>query len=326
MQTFGKWMGRLLVLILVLVPFIWLGPRERIEGVARAPDLPDASALDPWLAEREAAVPNLRADAAKQISWAGAVGTVTPISIVYLHGFSASRNEIAPVPANVAASLGANLFETRLSGHGRDGDAMAEPRAEAWLDDTAEAMAIGRAIGDAVIVIGVSTGGTLAVWAATDPAMAEQLAGVVMISPNFEVVNAAGALLEWPFARSWVPLIAGAERSFEPQTEDQAKHWTTAYPTVAAVTMGTLLRETRAVDVGGVDAPALFIYSQQDLVVKADATRAVAAKWGGSVTLEVQSPGPGIDSFNHVLAGDILSPANTAPATELIVGWIRDLP
>ncbi|MFT6785698.1 MAG: hypothetical protein ACJATG_001698, partial [Dinoroseobacter sp.] len=29
MQTFGKWMGRLLVLILVLVLFIWLGPRER---------------------------------------------------------------------------------------------------------------------------------------------------------------------------------------------------------------------------------------------------------------------------------------------------------
>jgi len=326
MRTFGKWLGRLLVLILVLVLFIWLGPRERIEGVARAPALPQASALDAWLAEREAAVPNLRADAAKQITWAGAVGAVTPISIVYLHGFSASRNEIAPVPATVAASLGANLFETRLAGHGRDGDAMAEPRAEAWLDDTAEAMAIGRAIGDAVVVIGVSTGGTLAVWAATDPGMAEQLAGVVMISPNFEVVNAAGALLEWPFARAWVPFVAGAQRSFEPQTEDHGKQWTTSYPTVAAVTMGTLLRETRGLDVGNVDAPALFMFAEEDLVVKASATRAVASAWGAPVTIEMQIPGTGIDSYNHVLAGDILSPANTGPASELITNWIRDLP
>lgn len=326
MQTLGKWLGRLLVLILGLVLLVWLAPREAITGVARAPSLPAPAALDAWLAEREATVPNLRADNAKRITWAGEVGAVTPKSIVYLHGFSASNNEIAPVPANVAAALGANLFETRLSGHGRDGDAMADPRAEAWLDDTAEAMAIGRALGDEVVVIGVSTGGTLAVWAATDPGMAEQLAGVVMISPNFEVVNAAGALLEWPFARAWVPLVAGAERSFEPQSDGQAANWTTRYPTVAAVTMGTLLRETRKLDVAEVDAQALFIFSEQDMVVKASAVREVAALWGAPTTLEVQAPGEGIDSFNHVLAGDILSPGNTAPVTALISDWIRDLP
>ncbi len=326
MQTLGKWLGRLLVLILGLVLIFWLAPRESITGVARAPALPAPAQLDAWLAEREASVPNLRPDTAKRITWAGDVGAVTETSIVYLHGFSASNNEIAPVPANVAAALGANLFETRLAGHGRDGDAMAEPRAEAWLDDTAEAMAIGRAIGNEVIVIGVSTGGTLAVWAATDPGMAEQLAGVVLISPNFEVVNAAGALLEWPFARAWVPLVAGAERSFKPQTPAHGAQWTTAYPTVAAVTMGTLLRETRALDLRNVDAPALFMFAEQDLVVKAEATREVAAQWGAPVTIEMQQPGDGIDSFNHVLAGDILSPANTGPASDAIVAWITDLP
>ncbi len=326
MQTLGKWLGRLLVVVLALVLFIWLGPRERIEGVARAPNLPAPAELDAWLADREAQVPNLRPDVAKRITWAGEVGAVTPISIVYLHGFSASNAEIAPLPEDVAAALGANLFETRLAGHGRDGAAMAEPRAEAWLDDTAEAMAIGRALGETVILIGVSTGGTLAAFAATDPQMSEQLGGVVLMSPNFEVANPAGALLEWPFARAWVPLVAGAERSFDPMNEMHAAGWTTQYPTVATVTMGTLLNAARDLPLSDLDAPALFVFSDQDQVVKAEATRAVAARWGGPVTQVLQEPGPGIDPLTHVLAGDALSPANTGPMTDVIVGWVRDLP
>jgi pimeloyl-ACP methyl ester carboxylesterase len=326
MQTFGKWLGRLLVLVLVFVLFIWLGPRESITGVPRAPDLPPLAELETWLAEREAAIPNLRDGAAKRIVWADAPGTKTPLSVVYLHGFSASRAEASPGPENLAAALGANLFETRLAGHGRDGAAMAEPRAEAWLDDVAEAMDIGRALGDQVIVLGLSTGGTLAVWAATDAQMSVGLKGVILVSPNFAVVNAAGALLEWPFARAWVPLVAGAERQFTPRNEAHAAGWTTQYPTTAAVTMGTLLRETRGLDMGALDVPALFVFSDQDRVVRADATRAVASAWGAPVTLELVSPGPGIDADNHVIFGDILSPAATARLTDVMQAWVADLP
>lgn len=326
MQRIGKWIGRVLVLVLLLVLFIWLGPKERLMGVARAPDLPPLAELDTWLAASEAAVPNLRAGNEKRIVWAGAPGTQTPLSVVYLHGFSASRGEAAPVPERLAAALGANLFETRLSGHGRDGPAMAEPRAEAWLDDAAEAMAIGRALGERVVVIGVSTGGTLATWVATDQDMAARLAGVIHVSPNFALVNPAGALLEWPLARLWVPLVAGAERAFEPMNPSHAAHWTTRYPTVATVTMGTLLRETKGLDLSAIDAPALFVFSDQDGVVRADATRAIAAAWGAPTTLEVIAPGAGIDPLNHVLAGDALSPANTDRMVSVMADWVRALP
>ena len=81
-------------------------------------------------------------DAAKRIVWAGAAGQKTPLAVIYVHGFSASAEEIRPVPDEVAKALGANLFYTRLAGHGRSGDAMAEPLAGDWIEDMAEAMAI----------------------------------------------------------------------------------------------------------------------------------------------------------------------------------------
>ena len=86
------------------------------------------------------------------------------------------------MPEEVARALGANLFFTRLTGHGRTGAAMAEATAEDWLADMAEAMEIGRRLGQRVVVIGTSTGGTLAAIAATDPQLNAGLAGTVLIS------------------------------------------------------------------------------------------------------------------------------------------------
>ena len=98
------------------------------------PDLP--ADIDLYLERAEASVPNLRAGAQKEVLWADASREKTPISIVYLHGYSASRVEISPVAERVARHLGANLFLTRLAGHGRDGPAMAEPRLSDWMADS----------------------------------------------------------------------------------------------------------------------------------------------------------------------------------------------
>jgi hypothetical protein len=79
------------------------------------------------------------------------------VAIVYVHGFSASKAEVRPLPDRVAAALHANLFFTRLTGHGQDGTAMAKGSINAWVNNHAEAIAIDRAIGERVVVIGTST-------------------------------------------------------------------------------------------------------------------------------------------------------------------------
>jgi alpha-beta hydrolase superfamily lysophospholipase len=324
MRKAGRFLGRVLLGFAVLAGIVWLLPRERVEAATATASFADPVA---FLAAREGAHDDIRPGAEARIHWAGDAGARTAMAVLYLHGFSASAEEIRPVPDNVAAALGANLVFARLSGHGRTGPAMAEPRAGDWLEDTALFLEIARAVGDRVLVIGTSTGGSLAAWAMTDPAMAEDVAGTVLVSPNFAVANRAGALLELPFARQWVPLLAGAERSFQPRNADQAAHWTTAYPTVATVTLGTLLRELRGRDLSTASQPALFLFSDADRVVRAEATRAAAEAWGGPVTLAPQTlPETGADPFHHVIAGDILSPAMTAQVTQTILDWVATLP
>lgn len=281
--------------------------------------------LEAWLAEREAAVPALRPESGKQIVWAAAPGTKTPLAVVYIHGFSADREEIRPVPDDVATALGANLFLTRLAGHGRDGAAMAEPTAGDWLEDMAEAMAIGRRLGDRVVLIGTSTGGTLAALAATDPKLSQGLAGVVLVSPNFKVRNAAAFLLDLPLAPVWAPWIAGREAGFTPINDGHAAHWTTAYPSSAFFPMAALLREARRTDFAAAQVPLLVLSNPTDQVIDPAAIAPVAAAWGGKVTSVDLTPGPNDDPYGHVLAGRILSPGLTDGVVETILNWTPGL-
>ncbi|MGB3408189.1 MAG: alpha/beta hydrolase, partial [Jannaschia sp.] len=287
--------------LVVAVTALWIvGPYEDVDTdiAFDAETLPED--IDGWLADREGRVKNLRPDSAKKVLWAGAPGRRTALSIVYLHGFSASPWEIRPVPERVAEALGANVFFQRLAGHGRDGPAMAEPDAGDWLEDVAEAMEIGRRIGDRVIVIATSTGGTLAGILAADPSLSDlrrDLAGVILVSPNFRVANPAGDLLSWPGARYWVPLIAGETRSFAPQNTRHARHWTTEYPTVALLPMQALIDHAERLDWAAATVPALFYFSPDDTVVDAGATREVTRAWGGPVTGEDVTLADGDDAY-----------------------------
>ena len=314
----------LLVLVIIIGLIAGFGPRE---PVLRNPAAAPGQTADPAvLAAREAGFADIVPGTAARVVWAGAEGAVTPLSVLYLHGFSATSEEIRPVPDMVAAALGANLVYARLPGHGRGPDAMAEATAGDWLDDTDLMLDVARAVGQRVLVIGTSTGGTLAAWAATEPDMAEGIAGIAFVSPNFALADPAGVLLEWPFAAVFVPWIIGAEREFEPQNEGHATYWTTRYATQAVIRLGALLREMRGRDLSATDIPALFLFAEADSVVSARATRAAALRWGGLVTLAPQDlPAEGADPYSHVIAGDTLSPAMTAPVAEQIIGWARGL-
>lgn len=308
----------------VAIPFaaVLFWPPEPVDlgidfdGAVIAPD-PAA-----WLAAEEARFDDITPGVEKRILWAGEPGARTDVVVVYIHGFSATSEEIRPVPDRVAGALGANLLYWRLAGHGRGGDAMAEPRAGDWIEDMAQALAVAGTLGDTVTVIATSTGGTLAAIAATLPELAPQIDRLVLVSPNFGIVNPAARILTWPAVRLWGPVVAGAERSFQPLNEAHARYWTTRYPTVATVPMGALVAVARDRDYSGVDIPTLFLFSDDDKVVRADATREIAARWGRAPVLAPQTLGPGDDGFSHVLAGDILSPSMTDAVTAEILSFL----
>lgn len=318
-------MGRRIVLAVLAVVAILaiafvLGPRVPVDTTIRFD--PDAIGDDPqaYLAREEAAVPGIRDGLEKEIVWADPmIHAKTPLAVVYIHGFSASKGEVRPLPDQVASELGANLFYTRLTGHGQDGAAMASGSVNAWINDYEEALAIGRAIGDKVIVICTSTGGSLAVWAATQAGASEGVAAIAFISPNFGVKASRAELLTMPWGKQIARIVAGKEYSFVPRNPLQEKLWTYRYPIAATLPMAALTELAYRAPVEKAAIPALFIFSDSDRIVRADRTREIAARWGAPHELvPVDETG---DPDHHVIAGDALSPSTTSVLAHRIVVW-----
>ena len=294
-----------------------LGPRVRVEERWQEPALPVD--LDAYLADGERGVPALRPGSEKIVVWHDPEApSVTPLSIVYLHGFSADRHEVEPLVSELASDLGANVFFTRLRGHGQDGAAMGEARAEEWLDDTAEAIAIGGRIGERIVLMGTSTGGTLAVWAASRPEVRDRLAALVLVSPNLRVQDAAAPILLWPWGGAIGRLVVGEERCFEPRSPEEARHWTVCYPPSALLPMMAVVRLAGSTPDGAIAVPTLVVYSKDDHVVDPEVTERMMPRVTASpptmfVVEGAEDPG------QHVIAGAIMSPG----ATERVRARVR---
>ncbi len=318
-----KILRRLLAVLVICGVALWLlGPYEDATLTLEF----DATALEggvaSYLSTQEARFDDIVEGVQKRVIWAGAEETRTEWAVLYIHGFSATSEEIRPVPDEVAKALGANLVFTRLAGHGRGSAPMGEATVQAWMSDTAEAFAAAQAVGEKVLVISTSTGGTLVTAALAQGAEAT---AAVFVSPNFGVNNPAAPLLTWPAVRYWLPPILGRDYSFEARSPEQAKYWTTAYPSVAVLPMAALVKAVNNLDLGAVATPALFVYTREDQVVVPEATDAIVARWGGATKVNHPTMGPMDDPFHHVIAGAIQSPTQTEGTVAQIIDFIRGL-
>lgn len=326
MRTFGKILGRGILALVLIVAGMWLfGPYEQFSVI---PDFDEAAIgddVDAYFAKREARFADITPGVEKRVVWHDEPGGKSDWVVVYVHGWSATSEEIRPVPDQVAAKLRANLVFTRLEGHGRPGEAFAKATVQGWMNDVAEALAIARRIGDRIVLVGTSTGGTLLAEAAAQDELMSQVEGLVLISPNFGFQHPLAGVATWPAARYWVPLIEGAERNWKGQNEAHEMYWTTRYPTVAAMPMASLVSHAVDLDFTGIKTPALFRFSQADTVVRPDISREVAANWGGPATVDIVTIGTGDDPNAHVIAGDVLSPSMTGDTVDDLLVWIKGL-
>ncbi|MEX3009237.1 alpha/beta hydrolase [Hoeflea sp. TYP-13] len=315
----------LAVLIIAGAIAFFMGPRTPVSTEISFDAATIGEDVEAYLSEAEARFDDIRDGLNKHIVWAYPNSRAkTPLAIVYVHGFSASAGEIKPVMDIVAKDVGANLFYTRLKGHGRTGDAMAEATVAGWVDDIAEAIAVGRRIGEKVVLVGTSTGGTLITWAATQPDLSKDVVGIVNISPNFGPQAAGSQLLTIPWARQIVRLVEGERRSFEPKNDLVRQNWTHEYPSEAVLPMAELVKLTNEADFGKITIPALFVFSEKDQVVRPERTKVVEKRWGADsevVLIEGDE-----DENHHVLAGNATSPSTTQQTANIITRWIQQLP
>ena len=288
--------------------------------VVEIPELPE---LDDWLTAAEQRINDtygLVPGTEKRIRWQ-VPGEKTGVAVVYLHGYSASRQETAPLPETLADALHANLFETRLSGHGHQRAPMAGVTAEHWIRDAAEAIAVGSRIGDRVIVFAVSTGAT-AVMALHGSPVLEPVTDIILMSPNFRPVDPASGWVTGPFGPQLTRLIAGSERSWEPRNEAQGRYWTTRYPTDAVIEVMRLVDEANRKLPAEFDQRILTLVSLHDRVVSAEITLD-AFEMMNAPDKELVLIDAIEGTSNHVLAGDIVAPGNTASITATILRFLR---
>lgn len=318
----GRMLYALATLIVLIVVAGWLTKPAALKAptTSTIPSGTYSGDIDALLANRESAVGGIIDGAEKRIRWAGAPNARTEYVLIYLHGFSATRQEITPVPEQVAEALGANLFEARLAGHGLEEDPLQDVSAEQWIEDGVEALAIGRTLGDKLILMGTSTGATLAVALSQHPDFAA-VDALVFMSPNFGPAASGSGLATGPFGPQLVRILTGEYRSWEPANEQQGRFWATHYPTRSLIEM------MRLVDLAVAMAPtakvprAMLIYSPGDEVVSVpllleNFERMPAGE--KSVNQILDGGGPS----NHVLSGNILAPQNNLTTVAMISSFL----
>ena len=308
-----------LLVILLLLAIFFAGPRVKIDPTIHPLTLGDD--IERYINHSESAYDDIIPGTEKKIIWQGQAGDITPLSIVYIHGFTASRQESAPLANLVASKLGANLFYTRLTGHGRGTEGMMNTSVNAWLNDANEALEIGRRIGQRVVVMGMSAGGALAFWLSTQP-HAQDAAAFVLISPAFKILDPSSSILLWPWGQQIAELVAGKVRCRQASNPAHERYWTNCHPTRSVMTLKGMVGYVRSLDFNAVQRPMLMIISPEDQVVNAHEAVSIFDSIGSDIK-ELVEYYDTEDPAHHILAGDVLSPNSTQPMANIIVNFIE---
>lgn len=306
-MKFVKWLG---VILLVLIVVYFLGPRPKppVYDVS-LPQLPAAAGLDQYVAGLEA-VHKLKPDNEARIVWANdSLKQMTEYAVVYLHGFSASQEEGDPVHVDFARHFGCNLYLSRLAEHGIDTtEPLAAMTADNLWNSAKEAYAIGKQLGKKVILMGTSTGGTLALKLAAEY---PGIAGLILLSPNIAINDG----LAWIANNHWglqiAHLVKGKYNDYHDTVALNNKYWYNKYRMEAVTQLQELLETTMKASLfERVKQPVLLLYyykdeQHQDPQVKVSAMQRMFRQLGTPDSLKKEVAMPKTEA--HVIGSYIKS-------------------
>lgn len=278
-------------------------------------DIPDnLEKLDSFLADRESAH-DLKPGTEARIEWnCGSAPQKTEYSIVYLHGFRASHPEGDPVHRKVAKQLGYNLFLSRLEEHGVQSDyPLLNLTVEKLLQSARFALRIGQKIGRKVIVMGTSTGASLALWVASHNEFKNRVSSLILYSPLIRFYGINQYLLTNIISRQSLRLFLGEKYLIENEesTEAEDRIWNKEYALQGALVLGSFIKKhMKNSTFGNVDCPTFVGYyyknkEEQDKVVSIKAIKKMISNLGtrtASITA-INFP----EAKSHVICSSLLS-------------------
>lgn len=284
-------------------------------------EVPPLDKLEAWINQRESRVPGLRQGVAAGIVWADPVRRQkTPLALIYIPGYTATRGETAPTADRIAQALGANLFYSRPTGQGVGPDGHRTVTVEDWKRDALEAFEVGTRLGERVVILAVSTGGTSSVWMTLEAGI--RPAATILVSPNLTPKNRQSEMLLWPGSEWLLNWKMGSTLSLEPRNDLQAQFWDTTHHSHSLIPMMQLVESARTQDFSRWPSPVLVISDPEDSVVDGEVTVKLFSRAPAELTTFVRWQAAE-DDDHHVLAGEALSPGGTGKMVKLAVEYLR---
>jgi pimeloyl-ACP methyl ester carboxylesterase len=306
----------LLYLISILTIIYLFGPHpEKPVYAVEMPAVPaDAVQLERYIKDMESRRPVKPENEARIIWHNDSLKNKTEYSVVYLHGFSASQEEGDPVHTDFAKQFGCNLYLARLAEHGLDtAEALINLTADNYWESAKQALAIGKQLGEKVILMGTSTGGTQALQLAA--AYPNDVAALLLMSPNIAINDPAAWILNNHWGLQLARLVKKGDYNIASDQRDiYKKHWYSKYRLEGTVALEEMLETSMNKEAfAKVNQPLLLLYyfkddAHQDNVVKVSAMKkmfeAVSTPVGSKRAVAIPNAGDHVMG-SYIKSGDL---------------------
>lgn len=213
-------------------------------------------------------------------------------AIVYFHGLTncpAQADELAPM----LFAAGYNVYVPRLPGHGEADPltlSLADLTAEDLVAAAQESVALAQGLGEEVVVIGLSAGGTVTAMLAQ---YGEEVDDSISVSPFFGPYDVP--LWAVPAATNLLLMLPNMMMWWDPEDIEGSPEMDYAYPRFATHGLAQVMRLGRIVDASAHAAPPLaqrlaMLLNDADLAVSNIPAKQIVAAWrdhGREVAVEV---------------------------------------
>ena len=203
------------------------------------------------------------------------------------------------------------MYLSRLAEHGIDTtEQLMNLTADNYWQSAQQALAIGKQIGNKVILMGTSTGGSQAIQLAAN--YPNDVAAIILYSPNIAINDPNAWILNNNWGLQIARLVKHGNYNVPEDTRAIYKqYWNTPYRLEATVALEEMLETTmNTATFNKVKQPALLLYyykdeQHQDAVVKVSAMKKMFMELGTPNNLKRAIPLP--NTGNHVISSYIKS-------------------
>jgi esterase/lipase len=260
-------MKKFLIVVAVIIAIILLGPMPQKPSIDWKVPIPqeqvDVQILKQEIDIREQNTEFIKPDNESRIIFADSIPQKTDYCLLYLHGFSASPREGFPVHEDFAKKYHMNAYIPRLYAHGLEtSQNLLDMTPNNLIQSAKEALNVARQLGDKVILMSTSTGGTLSlILASANP----DIEALILYSPNIEMFDDMTKILTYPWGLQIGKLVNGEMVEYPDDPPLEKKYWQSSYRLEAVGFLQSMVENTMTHETfEKVKQPVFFGYYYKD--------------------------------------------------------------